>query len=69
MDFSYLFAALVWGSIGFGFFLYGRKMKRSPQLVGGILLIAISYLVKNPLNLSFISIALIAGIYLTGKRM
>ena len=69
MDASYLFAALVWGSIGMGFAIYGKKKQRPAQLIGGILLIGICYVIKTPMNLSLISLALIAGIYLAGKRV
>lgn len=69
MDPLYLFAALVWGSIGLGFFIYGKKQKRPVPLVGGIVLMAVCYIVKTPLSLSLAGIALVAGIYLLGKRM
>jgi len=69
MDTGYLFAALVWGSIGMGFFIYGKKKKRIVPLVGGIVLMGISYLIKTPLSLSCVSLVLIAGIYLVSKRV
>jgi hypothetical protein len=69
MDPAYLFTALVWGSIGLGFFMYGKKKKRAVPLAGGILLMGISYLIKTPLSLSCISLILIAGIYLVNRRV
>jgi hypothetical protein len=69
MDPAYLFAALVWGSIGLGFFIYGKKKKSMVHMAGGVLLMGISYLVKTPLSLSCVSLVLIAGIYLVSKRM
>jgi len=67
MDFSYLFAAFFWGTVGFGFFAYGKKQKRAFPLVGGILLMAISYFLKTALSLSLVSIAIIGGIYVVRR--
>ena len=68
MNVSYLFAAFFWGAIGFGFFIYGKKQKSMIPLVGGILLMGVTYLVRTALNLSLISIAIIGGIYVMSKR-
>ena len=68
MNVSYLFTAFFWGTIGFGFFIYGKKQKSMIPLVGGILLMGVTYLVRTALNLSLISIAIIGGIYVMSKR-
>ena len=68
MNVSYLFAAFFWGTIGFGFFIYGKKQKSMIPLVGGILLMGVTYLVRTALNLSLISIAIIGVIYVISKR-
>ena len=68
MDTSYLFAAFVWGTVGMGFFIYGKKRKRLYPLIGGILLMAASYFAKTWVNISIVSCAIIVGIYvLKGK--
>ncbi|MFC1486034.1 hypothetical protein ACFL55_03300, partial [Candidatus Latescibacterota bacterium] len=69
MTSSYIFTALLWSSIGFGFFIYGKKQKAIIPLVGGILLMGISYAVRTPLNLSLVSAAIIAGIVVARKMM
>jgi hypothetical protein len=32
---SFLFASLVWGSVGVGYFIYGKKQQSLPAMVGG----------------------------------
>ena len=69
MDTGYLFAALIWGSIGFGFFIYGKKQKSPVQLVSGLLLMSMSYFAKTPMKLSLIGIVIIAVIFVLKKIM
>ena len=69
MDSSYIFAAFFWGTVGFGFFIFGKKQKSIIPLIGGILLMGISYAIRTALNLSLISIAIIVAIYVANRRM
>jgi hypothetical protein len=41
---SSLFASLLWGSIGVGYCIYGRRQKSVVPLVGGVSMIAVAYL-------------------------
>jgi hypothetical protein len=63
-----LFASLIWGSIGVGMAIYGKKQQSAPALVGGVAMIAVSYLVADPLWMSVASIALIVGVYFWSRR-
>jgi hypothetical protein len=65
---SFLFASLFWGSVGVGYFIYGRKQQALTALVGGILMIAVSCLVGSALLMSLICILLIVAIHLLMKR-
>lgn len=56
-----LVASLIWGSIGLGFFIYGKKQQALVPLFGGILLMGISYFVESALVMSLIGVALVAG--------
>jgi hypothetical protein len=58
-----LFASLLWGSVGIGFCIYGKKQRSAPPWVGGIALIAISYFIPNPLWMSVAAVGIIAGIW------
>jgi hypothetical protein len=64
-----LFASLLWGTIGVGFFIYGKKQHSAVPLLGGAVLVALSYLVTSVLWMSVSSIAVIAGIYFWSKRL
>ena len=49
MDFSAgsMFASLFVSAIGFGFFIYGKKQARVPQLLTGIALMGYPYFVTD----------------------
>jgi hypothetical protein len=65
---SFLFASLLWGSIGVGYFIYGRKQQSLPAMVGGILMIGVSYFVGSALGMSLICVLLIVAVYMLLKR-
>jgi hypothetical protein len=66
-DSSYLFAALIWGSVGLGFAIYGKRQKAMAPLMGGILLIGVSYLISSALYMSLVGAILVAGILWHGR--
>lgn len=47
MDAWTIFLGLTFGSIGFGFFIYGRKQSRVVPLVAGLCLMVFPYFVDN----------------------
>ena len=61
-DTNFLYASLLWGTIGAGYCLYGKKQHEAIPLVGGLLLIAFSCFLLNALWMSLSSIAVIAGV-------
>ena len=67
-DSSVLFASLFWGSIGSGYFIYGKKQRSWPPMAGGIAMIAVSYFVGLVSLMSLASIAIMAGVYVLIKR-
>lgn len=68
LDPNYLFASLIWGSIGIGYFIYGKKQQSLPPLIGGIVMIATSYFADTALTMSLICLGLLAAIHLLLKR-
>ena len=66
---STLFASLIWGSIGLGFAIYGKKQRATAPLVGGILLMGISYLIGSALLMSLVGVVLVAGIVWVGRHI
>jgi hypothetical protein len=60
LDTSSLLWGLVFGSIGFGFLVYGRKQRAVVPLICGLGLIVFPYFVSNTILLITIGIVLIA---------
>ena len=65
---NFLFASLIWGSIGVGYWLYGKKQSSWVAMIGGALLIVASYFVGSALLMSLISVAIMVAVYLLLKR-
>ena len=59
---SFLWASLIWGSVGMGFAIYGKRQKAMAPLVGGVVLVAISYFISSALLMSLVGLGLVAGI-------
>ncbi len=63
MNESWLLWGLLFGSIGLGFFMYGRKQKAVVPLVCGLALMIFPYFVTSTVLLVAIGVALIAVPY------
>jgi hypothetical protein len=57
---SQILWGVIFGSIGFGFFLYGRKQRMVIPLRVGISLMIFPYFIANVYLLVFIGLALVA---------
>jgi len=64
----FLFASLIWGSVGVGYFIYGKKQSSLVPMVGGVLMIAASYFAASAFSMSLICIGLMVAIYVLLKR-
>jgi hypothetical protein len=63
-----LVASLIWGSVGMGLFIYGKKQQSMVPLFGGLLIIGISYFIESALLMSLAAVALLAGVYWLKKQ-
>jgi len=63
LDSNTLIASLIWGSIGAGFTIYGRKQKEWVPALGGIALVTVSYWIGSAIYMSIASVAIIAAIF------
>jgi hypothetical protein len=68
LDAGTLFASLIWGTIGVGFFIYGKKQSAYIPMIGGLSLIGISYFIASPIYMSLVSVGIIGGIWFLMKR-
>jgi len=57
---SLLIWGMVFGAIGLGFFLYGKKQKAVVPLLAGIALFILPYFISNVYVLVFVGAALVA---------
>ena len=64
----YLVASLIWGSVGLGLFIYGKKQQSLVPLFGGLLLIGVSYFIDSAFYMSLAALALLAGMYWLKKQ-
>jgi hypothetical protein len=60
---SFLFASLIWGSIGVGLLVYGKRQKSLLPTVGGLLMIVASYLASSALVMSIVCLAIGLAMY------
>ncbi len=51
-----------------GFAIYGQRQKAAAPLLGGVLLMALSYFIGSALVLSLLGVALVAGIVWRQRR-
>ena len=51
-----------------GYFIYGKKQQSLPAMVGGLLMIVVSYFVGSALGMSLVCILLIVAVYMLLKR-
>jgi hypothetical protein len=68
LDVNFLFASLIWGSIGVGYFIYGKRQQSIVPLMGGILMIAASYFASSALMMSVICAGLMAAVYILLRK-
>ena len=63
MNTAWLLWGLLFGSIGMGFFVYGKKQRAVVPLVCGLVLMVFPYFVSNPFVLVVVGLALMAVPY------
>lgn len=59
MNANALLGSVVVGSVGLGFFMYGKRQQRIPHLVVGIVLMVFPYLVSSVSLMAIIAAGLI----------
>jgi len=67
-DSSFLFASLFWGSVGAGYWVYGKRQSSMPSMLGGVAMIAVSYFVSSWFLMSLACTGLGVGVYYWMKR-
>jgi len=65
---SSLFASLIWGAIGSGLFIYGKKQKSEIPLGCGLAMVALSYFVSSAWWMSLAGIGILGILYWLKKH-
>ena len=65
---SFLFASLLWGSVGLGYFIYGKKQQLGIPMAGGVVMMAASYFAASVLVMSLICVGVMGLVYVLSKR-
>jgi hypothetical protein len=64
----FLFASLFWGSVGCGYLFYARRRREIVPFLGGVAMIAASWLVGSWFWMSILCLALMAGVWWLVKQ-
>lgn len=59
LDANGMLASLLVSTVGLGFFVFGKKQQRAPQLVVGLALMVFPYFVSGPLLILGVGAALV----------
>ena len=62
-----LFVSVLISAVGVGFFLYGKKQQRAPQLVAGIALMGYTYFVSSVAVMLAIGAAILVALWVAVK--
>lgn len=65
---SFLFASLIWGSVGLGYFIFGKKQQSYIPMSAGLVMMAVSYFAGSALVMTLICGAIIVVVYLLVKQ-
>lgn len=64
MNANSLLASVLLGSVGMGFFMYGKKQRRAPHLAVGVALMVYPYFVSSVALMLIIGVVLVGLLYL-----
>lgn len=68
MNTDTLWASMLWGAVGSGFALYGKKQGRPVPMIGGLVMIGATYFCETALVMSVVGVGLTAGIWWATQR-
>jgi hypothetical protein len=68
LDEHFMFASMFWSAVAGGYLLYARKQRETTPLLGGVAMMAVSFMVASWFWMSLICIGLMFGVYYRMKR-
>jgi ABC-type dipeptide/oligopeptide/nickel transport system permease component len=67
-DVPSLVISSIFGLVGMGLFMYGKKQQRLPQLVFGLVLMIYPYFIPSPIVMGIIGVVLCGLCWYAAKR-
>ena len=64
LDANSLLLSLAIGSVGFVFFMYGKRQARLPQMITGVVLMVFPYFVTNLLAMGLVAVVVVGLFWL-----
>jgi hypothetical protein len=64
LDANALLLSLLFSSVGFVLFVYGKKQSRIPHMAGGVLLMVYPYFVSNLIAMAAVGVAIMGLVWL-----
>jgi hypothetical protein len=64
LDANALLLSLLFSSVGFVLFVYGKKQSRIPHMTGGVLLMVYPYFVSNLIAMAAVGVAILGLVWL-----
>lgn len=68
LDVHFLFASLIWGSVGFGYCIYGKRQQSIVPFLAGVLMMAASYFISSALLMSLACLGLMLSVSVLLKQ-
>jgi hypothetical protein len=65
---NFLFASLIWGSIGVGYWIYGKRQSSMAAMLGGVAMTVVSTFVASILWMSVLCVGVMAVVYLLARQ-
>ncbi len=62
-DPSTLYASLLWGAVGSGLLIYGKKLSSAPAIIGGLCLVAATFFAGSAGIMSLAGIMIVAAVW------
>ncbi len=67
LDANALLLSLLFSSVGFVLFVYGKKQSRIPHMAGGVMLMIYPYFVSNLIAMAAVGVAIIGLVWLAAR--
>jgi hypothetical protein len=67
MDATTLLLSTIFGAVGLGYFIYGKRQGHAVAMIAGLLLMVVPYLLPDPILTSLASLALMAAPFLADR--